>query len=138
VTTTAYRVDPLINNGAEWARSQGLSNYQFSVRRVGDHAHVLNCSFDMVTLMAVVQEGSGGYQARIEKATRCEVCQPTPEPGISVLTAVKVHGRDGYDPSPEGSDMVFDHCGGCRLIWPSDLVIYDAGPDDWFCPLCRD
>jgi hypothetical protein len=136
VTTTAYRVDSLINNGAEWARSRGLANYQFSVYRVGDHAHIVNCSFDMVTLMAVVQEGSGGYQARITKTTRCEICQPTP--GISVPLAVKVHGREGYDPAPEGADAVFDHCGDCRLIWPSDLVAYDAGPDDWFCPLCRD
>lgn len=137
MTATTYPVDILINSGAIWARDRGLSNHQFSVYRVGDHAHIVNCSFDMATLMAVVHEGSGGYQARVEKTTRCETCQPTkPVPGISVPVAVKVHGREGYDPAPLCATGTFDHCGDCRLIWPSDLVTYDAGPDDWFCPMC--
>lgn len=49
-----------------------------------------------------------------------------PTSAISVPLAAKVPGHEGYD-----------HCGDCRQIWPTDLVTYDAGPDDWFCPLCR-
>lgn len=60
--------------------------------------------------------------------------------GISIPVSVeaKVHAGGGlsYDPAPLGSAQTFTSCGGCRTLWTSDLVTYDAGPDDWFCPLC--
>lgn len=66
-----------------------------------------------------------------------KVAREVPARGLSVLVNVKVPGRAGYDPTPPGTDVVNDYCGGCRLFWPADLVTYDAGPDDWFCPQCR-
>jgi hypothetical protein len=62
---TRYTPDPLVVAGANWARRKGIPNHQFSVIRVTDHAHVINCMFDMNTLAAVVVEGSGGYQTKV-------------------------------------------------------------------------
>lgn len=65
------------------------------------------------------------------------IVAPQVNTGISVPVAVKTSPEPGvYDPAPCGTTIVFDSCGDCRLIWPADLVIYSAGPDDWFCPLC--
>lgn len=71
-----YTPDPLVVAGANWARRKGIPNHQFSVIRVSDHAHVINCMFDMNTLIAVVDEGTGGYQVRIIPVAdgSCELC----------------------------------------------------------------
>lgn len=104
-STTDYRPDPLIVAGAAWMRARGLKSYQFSVRRVGDHAHVINCMFDMNTLNAIVTPGIDGYTARIETVGDCcTICQP-PQ-----LVVTEPLGTDQYGHPITGCDTC-DH--GC-------------------------
>jgi hypothetical protein len=60
-----YVPDPLVVAGADHARRKGIRNHQFSVIRVGTHAHVINCMHDMRDLIAVVVRGTGGRTARV-------------------------------------------------------------------------
>jgi hypothetical protein len=75
-TTATYRPDPLIVAGCAWARRQGIANQNFSVLRVGDHAHVINCMFDTNSLAAVVTTGGPGYAAHVEHGSSCKECAP--------------------------------------------------------------
>lgn len=69
-----YQPDELIIAGCGWARARSIPNHQFSVLRVGDHAHVINCMFDMATLTATVSREQGHY-ARVTATTECARCE---------------------------------------------------------------
>lgn len=90
MTASTYRVDPLVNACAQWAQRKGIRPYQYSVVRVGDHAHVSDCRFDMVDLAAVVTAGAAGYQTHAEAVSRCPICEPAP-----VVKVLAGHGIGG-------------------------------------------
>jgi hypothetical protein len=86
-----YRPDPYVTAGSSWARRKGIPSHRVSVRRIGDHAHVINTMFDDTTLAAVVTDGSRGYAAKVTPATRCQICQPV----IYTLSYISPSGTPG-------------------------------------------
>lgn len=66
--------DVFITSGYSWARDRGIPKHSVSVRRFADHAHVINCMFDMANLAAVVVKGKPGYSAQVIPTSICPVC----------------------------------------------------------------
>ncbi|NUQ98278.1 MAG: hypothetical protein HOY79_17600 [Streptomyces sp.] len=79
MTTTLGRTNHLVTDGIAFARRAGVANHNLSHQVVGGHVHILNCSFDMVTLFAVAQNTSGtgtGYSSKVTKTSACRICNP--------------------------------------------------------------
>lgn len=76
MSTAIYRPDPYITAGSDWARRQGIPNHCISVRRVGNHAHVINTMFDHTNVAAVVSAGTPGYAVKVTPTNRCLTCRP--------------------------------------------------------------
>lgn len=74
--SATYKPDQMITAGSAWAKRQGIPNHCFTVRRVGNHAHVINTMFDHANLAAVVVEGTCEYASEVILTNRCQVCQP--------------------------------------------------------------
>ncbi len=76
----AYKPDPLVMAGSAYARGKGIANHKFSCIRVRDHAHVIDCQFDMNVLIAVVVAGDAGAQVAPVDDDRCSQCSPPVSP----------------------------------------------------------
>lgn len=75
MTTMLHKTNNLITDGIAFARREGVANHNLSHQVVGNHVHILNCSFDTVGLFAVSEPHSSGY-AKVTKASVCRICNP--------------------------------------------------------------
>lgn len=73
--TATHHPNNLVTDGIAFARRDGIANHNLSHEVVGDHVHILNCSFDMVNLFAVVEPHTSGY-AKVTKTSVCRICNP--------------------------------------------------------------
>lgn len=132
------RPNHLVTDGIAFAHRAGVANHNLSHQVVGDHVHILNCSFDMVSLFAVAQNATGtGYSSKVTKTSTCRICTPDAPKAQAEIIADLPEGSVVYRHPDLGEPAQFinpDETHGYNTVFPNGHVRrrFVQDHDIWF------